>query len=51
MLFASLITMLLPLLASDVLFAHYAVRRNITYAVNIIAVGNITCPLGQTSFG
>ena len=43
--------MLLPLVASDVTFAHYAVRRNITYAVNIIAVGNITCPLGQTSFG
>ena len=51
MLFASLIMMLLPLVASDVMFAHYAVRRNITYAVNIIAVGNITCPLGQTSFG
>ncbi len=37
--------------ANDVMFAHYAVRRNIIYAVNIIAVGNITCPRGQTSFG
>jgi ABC-type molybdate transport system ATPase subunit len=36
---------------SDVMFAHYAVRHNITYAVNTIAVGNITCPQGQTSFG
>ncbi|MBQ9940660.1 MAG: hypothetical protein IJO74_03880 [Clostridia bacterium] len=26
------------------MFAHYAVRRNIIYAVNIIAEGNITCP-------
>ena len=25
------------------MFAHYAVRRNIIYAVNIIAEGNITC--------
>ena len=44
MLFASLIMMLLPMVASDVMFAHYAVRRNIIYAVNIIAEGNITCP-------
>ena len=51
MLFASLIMMLLPMVASDVMFAHYAVRRNIIYAVNIIAEGNITCPQGQTSFG
>jgi len=36
---------------NDVMFAHYAVRRNITYGVNIIAEGNITCPYGQTSFG
>jgi len=33
------------------MFAHYAVKRNITYAVNIIAEGNIICPQGQTSFG
>ena len=36
--------MLLPMVASDVMFAHYAVRRNIIYAVYIIAEGNITCP-------
>jgi len=36
---------------NDVIFAHYAVRRNIIYAVNIIASGCITCPQGQTSFG
>ena len=35
---------------SDVMFAHYAVRRNIIHAVNITAEGNITCPQGQTSF-
>jgi len=51
MLFALLIVMLRPLDAGDVMFAHYAVRRNITYAVNITAIGNITCPQGQTSFG
>ena len=44
MLFASLIMMLLPMVASDVMFAYYAVRRNIIFAVNIIAEGNITCP-------
>ena len=37
-------------LQSDVMFAHFAVRRNITHAVNITAEGNITCPQGQTSF-
>ena len=36
---------------NDVMVAHYAVRRNIIYEVNIIAEGNITCPQGQTSFG
>jgi hypothetical protein len=36
---------------NDVMFVHYAVRRNIIYEVNIIAEGNITCPQGQTSFG
>ena len=36
--------MLLPMVASDVMFVHYAVRRNIIYTVNIIAEGNITCP-------
>ena len=58
MLFASLIMMLCLRTVmycadtqSDVMFAHYAVRRNITYAVNIIAEGNIICPQGQTSFG
>ena len=58
MLFASLIMMLCLRTVmycadtqSDVMFAHYAVRRNITYVVNIIAEGNITCPQGQTSFG
>ena len=35
----------------DAMFAHYAARRNIIYAVNIIAAGNIICPQGQTSFG
>jgi len=35
---------------SDVMFAHYAVRRNIIAAGNITAEGNITCPQGQTSF-
>ena len=51
MLFASLIMMLClrtvmyALSAqNDVMFAHYAVRRNIIYTVNIIAAGNITCP-------
>ena len=39
-----------PLAQSDVMFAHFAARRNITHAVNIIAEGNITCPQGQTSF-
>ena len=36
---------------NDVMLAHYDIRRNIIYAVNIIAKGVITCPLGQTSFG
>ena len=31
------------------MFANFAVRRNIIYAVNIIAVGNIICRR-QTSF-
>ena len=44
MLFASLIMMLLANARSDVMFAHYAVRRNIIYTVYIIAEGNITCP-------
>jgi len=35
---------------SDVMFAHFAARRNITHSVNITAEGNITCPQGQTSF-
>ena len=51
MLLTSFVMMLRPLVASDVMFAHYAVKRNITYAVNIIAEGNIICPQGQTSFG
>ena len=50
MLFAPLIMMLLAKARNDVLFAHYAVRRNIIHAVNITAEGNITCPGGQTSF-
>ena len=29
---------------SDVMFAHYAVRRNIIHAVNITDKVNITCP-------
>ena len=41
MLLTSFVMMLRPLVASDVMFAHYAVKRNITYAVNIIAEGNI----------
>ncbi len=39
-----------PVGRSEVMFAHYAVRRNITHAVNITAEGNISCPQGQTSF-
>ena len=50
MLFAPLIMMLLAKARNDVLFAHYAVRRNIIHAVNITAEGNITCPQGQTPF-
>ena len=42
--------MLLAKARNDVLFAHYAVRRNIIHAVNITAEGNIICPGGQTSF-
>ena len=49
MLFASLIVMYCAEAQSDVMLAHYAVRRNITHAVNITAEGNITCPQGQTS--
>ena len=37
MLFAPLIMMLLAKARNDVLFAHYAVRRNIIHAVNITA--------------
>ena len=44
MLFASLIMMLLAKARNDVMFAHYAVRRNIIHAVNITAAGNIICP-------
>ena len=50
MLFASLIMMLLAKARNDVMFAHYAIRRNIIHAVNITAAGNIICPQGQTSF-
>ena len=39
-----------PVGRSDEMFAHFAVRRNITHAVNITAEGYITCPQGQTSF-
>ena len=44
------IMMLLAKARNDVMFAHYAVRRNIIHAVNITAAGNIICPQGQTSF-
>ena len=44
------IMMLLANARSDVMFAHYAVRRNIIHGVSITAEGNITCPQGQTSF-
>ena len=44
------IMMLFANARSDVMFAHYAVRRNIIHAVNITAEGNITCPQEQTSF-
>ena len=44
------IMMLLANARSDVMFAHYAVRRNIIHAVNITAEAGITCPQGQTSF-
>ena len=50
MLFALLIMMLLAKARNDVMFARYAVRRNIIHAVNITAAGNIICPQGQTSF-
>ena len=39
-----------PWSQSDVMFAHFAARRNSTHAVNITARGYITCPQGQTSF-
>ena len=38
------IMMLLAKGRNDVIFAHYAVRRNIIHAVNITAAGNIICP-------
>ena len=38
------IMMLLANARSDVMLAHYAVRRNIIYAVNITDEVNITCP-------
>ena len=38
--------MLLANVRSDVMFAHYAVRRNIIHAVNITDKVNITCPGG-----
>ena len=44
------IMMLLANARSDVMFAYYAVRRNIIHAVNITDEVNITCPGGQTSF-
>ena len=37
----------LPMMSAmpnDVMFAHYAVRRNIIHEVNITDVGNIICP-------
>ena len=37
--------------SNDVMFANYAVRRNIIHEVNIIDEINIICPQGQTSFG
>jgi hypothetical protein len=42
--------MLLAKARNDVMFAHYAVKRNIIHAVDITAAGNIICPGGQTSF-
>ncbi|MBQ7392413.1 MAG: hypothetical protein IJV73_06965 [Clostridia bacterium] len=39
-----------PVGRNDVMFAHFAARRNITHAVNITAEGNISCPQGQPSF-
>ena len=44
------IMMLLANARSDVMFAHYAVWRNIIHEVNITDEVNITCPGGQTSF-
>ena len=44
------IIMLLANARSDVMFALYAVRRNIIYAVNITDEVNIACPQRQTSF-
>ncbi len=38
------IMMLLAKARSDVMFAHYAVRRNIIHTVNITDKVNITCP-------
>ena len=42
--------MLLVKARNDVMFAHYAIRRNIIHAMNITAAGNLICPQGQTSF-
>ena len=39
-----------PVGRSDMMFAHYVVKRTITHTVNITAKGYITCPQGQTSF-
>ena len=47
--YSSYIAKNLPLPAAlvDVKLTHFAARRNITHAVNISAVGYITCPQGK----
>ena len=47
MLFATLIMKLLVKTRNEAMFAHCAARRNIIYAVNIIAEGDI---IGQSPY-
>jgi len=51
MLFALLIVMLLPMVASDVMFAHCAEGTTSQPKATSLGEADITCPQGQTSFG
>jgi hypothetical protein len=51
MLFALLIVMLLPTVASDVMFAHCAEGTTSQPKATSLGEADITCPQGQTSFG